>query len=278
MENVGLSGLILLIIILLTSYSGFRHQDYFDRFLFRVDDILIGKEYRRLFTSAFLHVGWWHLIFNLVALSTFSEGLEYSIGTSKFLLIFFSSLLGGNLLALYIHRNHGDYSAVGASGAISGLLFASIALFPNIQLSILFLPISFPGWAFGLVYVLVTLYGIKAQRDTIGHEAHLGGGLVGMLVAIAFYPETLLSNALPIACIAVPSMIFLYFLVSNPAFLLIPFLQKKKQLTIEEHYNGKKVDEEKELNRLLEKIHQKGYESLNKKEKEFLKEFSSKEV
>src|SRR5205085_7101779 len=117
----------------LVSYQGLRNYHYFDKYSFQVDEILLGKDYKRLVTSGFLHVSWTHLIFNMITFYCFSYGLEATLGATKFLMIYFGSLLGGNLLSLFIHRHHHDYSAVGASGAISGLVFASIALFPEME-------------------------------------------------------------------------------------------------------------------------------------------------
>jgi len=88
--------------------------------------------------------------------------------------------VGGNLLALVIHRKNPSYSSVGASGAINGVIFASIAVFPGMKIFFM------PGWVFGLIFILYSLYGIRSQKQNIGHESHLGGALAGMLVAILF--------------------------------------------------------------------------------------------
>src|SRR5688572_2426633 len=122
MEVVGIFGFIVLLITTLISIQGIRRADYFEKYSFQIDEILIQKDYKRIFTSGFLHVGWWHLIFNMLTLYWFSGSLEDEMGVGRIATVYFGSLLAGNLLALYIHRNHGDYSAVGASGAVSGLI------------------------------------------------------------------------------------------------------------------------------------------------------------
>jgi membrane associated rhomboid family serine protease len=111
--------------------KGFTNQLFFDAYKFEVDKILINKDYKRLITAGFLHSGWSHLILNMLTLLLFSESIERYLGESLFLIIYLASLVGSCLFALFIHRNHGDYSAVGASGAVSGIVFASIALFPG---------------------------------------------------------------------------------------------------------------------------------------------------
>src|SRR5689334_3800677 len=157
----------------------------------------------------------------MVSLYFFSTNLESYLGPFRFLLIYLASLVGGNLFSLFIHRNHGDYSAVGASGAVCGVIFASIALFPGFGIGFFFLPISLPGWIYSLGFVLFSIYGIKSRRDNIGHDAHLGGALIGMLVAILTNPLVVTENYLPILCIFVPSAIFIYIIIKKPGFLLV---------------------------------------------------------
>ena len=137
---------------------GFSRPKYFEDSEFHVDKILINKEYRRLLSSGFLHVNWLHFAFNMIALASFSLSLEHLLGLQKFILLYFCSLIGGNLLALYIHRNHGDYRAVGASGAISGVVLASIILFPEGEISLILLPYGIKSW-------ICLLYTSPSPRD-----------------------------------------------------------------------------------------------------------------
>jgi membrane associated rhomboid family serine protease len=276
MEGTPVFGLIILIANVIVSYQGFKDHNFLEKYSFKVDEVLIYKEYKRIVTSGFLHVGWLHLLFNMTALYSFSTNLELNLGIAKFLILYFSSLAGGSLLSLFIHRNHSDYSAVGASGAVSGLVFASIALFPGIEIGLLGV-LYIPSWAYGLLYVLVSIYGIKSQRDNIGHDAHLGGGLIGLLVAIFMVPSALEVNYFTISIILIPSMIFIYIIITKPEFLLVENLFQKRRgvQTIEDKYNYLKSKKEKELDRLLDKINQKSINGLTKKEKEKLKELSN---
>ncbi|HOX81836.1 MAG TPA: rhomboid family intramembrane serine protease [Chryseolinea sp.] len=219
METSSIAGLCILIATVIISYQGINDIYFLDRYSFKINAILIHKDYKRLVSSGFLHADWAHLVFNMMTFYSFSSSLEMTIGIPRFLAIYFGSLLGGNLLALYIHRNDNRYSAVGASGAVSGLVYAAIALFPGMELGLFFLPLSIPSWLFGLLYTLYTLYGIKSQHDNIGHEAHLGGGLIGLIAAIAMYPYVLQTNYLPILLIVIPSSVFLYLVITRPGFL-----------------------------------------------------------
>ncbi len=276
MNDIGAFGLLILVANFLISYKGFTNKAFLDGYKFEVDRILMDKDYLRLVSSGFLHVNWMHLIFNMLSLYAFSGLLEFHLGELKYGLIYFTSLIGGNLLALYIHRQHGSYSAVGASGAISGLIFASIALFPGIEIGIFGLP-TIPSWIYGLIYVVYSIYGIKSKNDNIGHEAHLGGGLIGMLIAIILQPNSLQINYLPILAILIPTIIFMYLILTKPHFLLVDnffFQQTNKNYTIEDKYNAAKADKQTELNTLLDKIGKKGMGSLSVKEKNRLDELS----
>jgi membrane associated rhomboid family serine protease len=277
MEVVGIFGFIVLIITTLISIQGIRRRSYLDKYSFQVDEILIQKDYKRLITSGFLHVGWWHLAFNMLTLYWFSGSLEDEMGVGRIATVYFGSLLAGNLLALYFHRNHGDYSAVGASGAVSGLIFASIALFPGLKLSLIVLPIFVPAWFYGICFVLFTIYGIKSQRDNIGHEAHLGGGLAGMLIGLAFFPDKFFVNYIPILLVVIPSFAFLILVFRKPEILMVdnPFGKPKGDYTIEDKYNDSKRQREADLDELLDKINRNGMSSLTKKERERLEELSS---
>lgn len=277
MADTGIIGILLIFVIFAFSYKGFTNSLWFDGYKFEVDKILIGKDYKRLISSGFLHVSWLHLIFNVLTLYAFSALVEFRLGIPHFLLVYFASLVGGNLLALLVHRQHGDYSAVGASGAISGIIFASIALFPHSGIGFFFLPFSIPGWVFGILFVAVSIYGIKSNKDNIGHEAHLGGALIGMLTAIIFHPAALTENPLPILGITIPTIAFIYLIATRPQVLLIDNFFVKAHKTyydIDHKYNEEKVNKQKELDRLLDKIRQEGIGSLTAKERQRLDEYS----
>lgn len=276
MEEIGIITLLLIIANGIVTYNGLKGFNFFDKFLFNVDRILVDKDYKRLITSGFLHADWTHFGFNMITLYLFSQSLEAYIGIPAFLALYFTSLIGGNLLALYIHKNHSDYSAIGASGAVSGLVFASIGLFPEMEIGFVLLPIYIPAWLYGIAYVLYSIYGIKTKKDNIGHEAHLGGGIVGLVIAIVINPSIIQTNSLPIILILVPSLIFLYLIVKKPHFLIVqnPFSKSKNILTIEDKYNSTKASKQNELDRILDKINKKGYDKLSKKEKDKLNELS----
>ncbi len=277
MQPTAIITLTLIVINCLVSFRGLKSESFFERFLFRVDEVLKGKQYYRLITSGFLHISWMHLILNMVSLYFFGSLLELALGTFPFLAIYFAGMLGGKMLALFIHRNHGDYSSVGASGAICGVIFASIAIFPGFSVGLFLLPISMPGWLFGVLYVLYSIYGIKSKFDNIGHEAHLGGALVGMYVALMFEPTAITNNFITIIIVSAPAMAFIYLIVKRPYVLFIDnfYYKQHHNATLEDRYNIAKKMKQDEVDAILDKIHRKGINSLTKAERQQLDEYSS---
>ncbi len=276
MENPGFITFFLIITNFIFSYRGFKDYSFFTRYKFQVEQVMVYKDYKRLFTSGFLHIGWMHLIFNMLALYFFSSGLISYIGAGEFILVYVAGILGGNLFSLLIHKNDSFYSSVGASGAVFSIMFSSIALFPGMRIGLFFLPLSLPAWLFGLGYLLFSIYAIRSRSDNIGHDAHVGGGLTGMLLAVLLHPSALVNNFVTILIIAVPAIIFIYTIIKKPGALLVDnfYYNNSRTLTKEDKYNLKKKNSQEELDRVLEKIHKKGMNSLNEKEKRLLQEYS----
>ena len=126
---------------------------------------------------------------------------------------------------------------------------------------------------------LYSIYGIRSRTDNVGHEAHLGGALIGMLVGIAFQPSALIYNYTIILLIALPCITFIIMIIAKPQFLFIDNLFYKRHsrnYTIDQRYNVAKADYQKEIDRILDKIHKRRHGSLTKKEKEMLDEYSKK--
>jgi len=274
--GTGLSGIISWIVIIVTgvvSYQGFNNHFFFQKYEFGVDKVRLYRDYKRLITSGFLHVNWMHLIFNMLGVYFFAPLLIAQLDWYGFLLVYFASMVGGNLLSLLIYKNQGDYTSVGASGAVNGGIFATIALDPGIRIFFL------PGWLFGLLYIGLTIYGVRSKRDNIGHEAHLGGAMIGMLVAIALQPVALFENYITILIIAVPTLAFIYLIITRPHLLLIDNLfynTHKNYYSVDHKYNENKFNQQQEIDRILDKISKRGMNSLSQKEKQMLKEYSKK--
>jgi membrane associated rhomboid family serine protease len=277
MAPAGYISFLIIIATCIVSIKGFRDKEFYYRWNFDVEKILVYKQYKRIFGSGFLHANWIHLVFNMLGLLFFSGYVEAALGPFLFTIVYFASMLGGKLFSLFIYRNQGDYTSVGASGAICGIVFASIALFPGMSLGLFLLPISIPGWLFGLLFVLYSVYGIRSRSNNIGHESHLGGALIGMLVSLMFKPSALVENYITILIIAIPTIIFIYLIIVKPHLLLVNnlfYTQHKDFYSIDHKYNYEKKIEQKEIDNILDKISRRGMQSLTKAEKEKLKRYS----
>lgn len=182
--------LILLAIIVLISYRAFKDPLLFNQLKFNVRAVQLG-EYYRLLTAGFIHVDYNHLFFNGFTLFIFGGNALYGLGTVNFILLYMVSLLMGNGLAYYYHKSNPYYTAVGASGAIMGIVYSSILMFPEMKLAIIFFPIPFPAYVFGVGYLIYTLFGVKSQNDGIGHTAHFGGAIGGIICTLVFDPFVL---------------------------------------------------------------------------------------
>ncbi len=273
---MGILSFFLIITTVLFSWQGFRNRAFYEKYIFSIEKILVEKQYYRMLSSGFLHTGWIHLLFNMFSLYAFSEAVELYLGPMQYLLIYFSGAVAGNLLSLLIHKHH-HYRSAGASGAVCAVIFAAIAIFPGMAIGIFPFPFSIPAWIYGLLFVLYSIFGLRSRFDDIGHDAHLGGALAGMLVAIAMVPSVIENNYLPILAVTVPCLVFIYILARKPHVLLTNrnvFDKPKPNLTIDQRYNARRAEMQKEVDRLLEKINNRGFNSLSTKEKETLKAYS----
>ena len=118
--------------------------------------------------------------------------------------MYFGSLLVGSLLSLYFHKNEYHYSAVGASGAVTGILYSAILLQPGMNLYIFFIPIPIPAYIFGIGYLLYSIYGMKNRIGNIGHDAHFGGAIGGYVITLLLSPWLFETNLLMIVLLAIP--------------------------------------------------------------------------
>ena len=206
---------ILLIIIAITviiSIMGFQNIQLFEKYKFNVSAIQNRKEYIRLLSAGFLHADFFHLLFNMMTLYYFGPIVLDAFGVIGFLVIYFGSIILGNLFSLYLYKRQGWYSAIGASGGVSGILFASIAIYPFLELMIMFIPIPIKGYIFGALYFGYSVYMMLNPRphDNIGHAAHLGGAAFGLVYAVVVQPQSAISNALYLGIMAIPLVYMSY--------------------------------------------------------------------
>lgn len=200
--------IVLIAIILLNvlvSFKGFNDIAFFRKYEFHIGSIRSGDQVR-MFSSAFLHADISHLFFNMLTLFFFAPVVIGYMGELSFILVYFSSLIFGSLLTLLLHKDDYSYRAIGASGAVTGVLYSAILLQPDMMLGIFFI-IPMPAYIFGILYLLYSIYGMRTKNDNIGHTAHFGGAVGGYLITLAKEPHMFTDNTLMVVILAIPIVI-----------------------------------------------------------------------
>lgn len=192
---------------MLISLKGFKDQYFFNKYKFEINSIKKGEKIRML-SSGFLHVDYNHLFLNLFTLYIFSGQVISRVGSLNYLIIYIISLYVGNYFALKFHEKEPYYSAVGASGAVTGIVYSSIILYPEMKLIMLFLPIPLPAYIFGICYLLYSIYGMNKNLGNIGHTAHFGGAIGGLLITLIIKPEIIDENLWIILLMITPILLF----------------------------------------------------------------------
>ena len=179
----------------LVSYLAFQNHDLMDKLQFNAAKVVHQKQYYRLISHAFIHANWSHLIVNMFVLYFFGRGIEQyfdyyfgNLATAYFLLLYFGGILASNLWSLIKHQNNYYYNAVGASGAVSALLFAFIFFNPWEKLYFFgLLPI--PGILFAVGYLFYSYQMSKKSTDNVAHDAHILGAIFGFIFPILLKPQ-----------------------------------------------------------------------------------------
>ncbi|WP_449387157.1 rhomboid family intramembrane serine protease [Chryseobacterium lineare] len=206
---------ILILVIAITAVISFvapNGSSNFEKYKFNVGAIRNRNEYIRLLSAGFLHADIFHLVFNMLTLYFFGPVVIQGFGNLGFILIYFGSILLGNIFSLFVYQRQPWYSAIGASGGVSGILFASIAMIPHLEIYMFFIPIGIPGFIFGLVYFSYSVYMMlnPNHNDNIGHAAHLGGAFFGLVYAVAIQPQAAMTNSLYLGIMALPLIYLAY--------------------------------------------------------------------
>ncbi len=187
--------IILIVITVVVSYAAFNSPKLMEQLQFNASKVYYKKQYHRLITHAFVHANWEHLFVNMIVLFSFGRAIEeyfkFNFGnqhTLYFILLYLGGILFSNLYALIKHRNNFFYNAVGASGAVSAVLFACIFFDPwNMIYFFGILPI--PGIVFALLYLVYSYQMSNKQKDNVAHDAHFLGALYGFIFPILLNPQ-----------------------------------------------------------------------------------------
>jgi membrane associated rhomboid family serine protease len=186
--------IVIIAIIGLVSVMGFSNSDVVYRLQFNAWQVIRKKEYYRLVSHALVHGGWAHLLLNMFVLWSFGRGVMqlFTIylggnGVVLFLILFISAIPISSLYSLQKHKNDYHYNAIGASGGVMAVVFASIFLEPYSLIYVYFIPI--PGILFGVIYLIYTKIMSTRNNDNIGHDAHFFGAMYGFLFPLLFEPR-----------------------------------------------------------------------------------------
>jgi len=183
-----MAALIILVVTIIVSVIGLSSPPFIARCLLIPYRVARGSGYAGLITSGFVHADVAHMLFNLITYYSFAGRLESAIGSMMFVLLYFSAMLIGGLGTVYKQRNNPEYASLGASGAVLGVLFASLVYFPRQSVSFLILPIPIPAPLFAVGYLAYSWYSSRTPRGNINHDAHIFGALTGLAFVLVTDP------------------------------------------------------------------------------------------
>lgn len=182
--------IIIFILTLGISLLGFyKNPNIIRNFVLHPFSMIREKRYHTVITSGFVHGDMMHLLFNMMTFFFFGFALERMIGGLSFAIIYFGSMIVADLPSILKNKDNPDYYALGASGGISGILFALILFRPDMSIYMMFIPIPIPSPIFGLFYLAWCWYAARNANDNIGHDAHLWGSLAGIIITIILYGD-----------------------------------------------------------------------------------------
>ena len=192
MENISIS-IGIIVITCLISFSAFSSQKIMNDLIMWPTEMREKNQWYRFISSGFLHGDFVHLIFNMVTLFMFGQGIvepacEELSGKWMYLVLYFGGMVIADIPSYLKHKDDYHYRSLGASGAVSAVVFAGIVFFPTMKMGLFFIPPIIPAYVFGPLYLLYCVWAAKQSRDNINHDAHLWGALFGLVFPIALHP------------------------------------------------------------------------------------------
>lgn len=180
---------LIFIFTIITSIYALNDPNLFGKFMLHPYSVSRRHKVYTLITSGLIHADWMHLFFNMMTFYFFAFQLEAMIGSWQFATVYFLGLILSDIPSVIKHKNDMWYNSLGASGAISAVLFSFILCQPFSTM--LIIPIPFPIWAivFGPLYLVYCAYASKNVRDHINHDAHLFGALTGLIITVLIVPN-----------------------------------------------------------------------------------------
>ena len=190
--------ILLIAVTALISILAFNNQVLFDRLKFSPYAIHHRKEVYRFASYALVHAGWLHLLINMWVLYSFGSIVERTFklhfgagGMFYYFMLYVAGVLFSVLFDYGKFKNNVYYNAVGASGAVSAVVFSSILIYPAGSIYLFPIPFPIPSWLFGILYLVYSAYMQRKGTDNVGHSAHFWGAVFGMLFTVALLPDVL---------------------------------------------------------------------------------------
>jgi len=182
-------------VTVLVSYRAFEDRSLFNKLLFNAYAVTKQKQYHRVLSHILVHSDWGHLFFNMLSFYFFADAVFYflnayiGMGVFWFLVLYVTGGMAASIPALLKHKDHTWYNSVGASGAVSAVIFAAIFFDPWNPIMLMLIPIPIPGFLFGIIYIFASSYFDKKSNDNVAHDAHIAGSLYGFLFPLLVKPE-----------------------------------------------------------------------------------------
>jgi membrane associated rhomboid family serine protease len=180
-----------IVVTAIISFIAFSSPQLIRDFAISPRMVLREGRWYQMITSGFLHAGIGHLFVNMFTLFFFGPPMERVLGTAGFLVLYLGSMFCGSLGTIFFHGADPTYRAVGASGAVSGVVFGYVLFRPFASLYLMLIPIPIPAIIFAIGYVAISIYGSRTRMGGIGHAAHLGGAIGGIILTIILYPRVI---------------------------------------------------------------------------------------
>lgn len=171
------------------SLMAFYNERMYGEFMFHPYSVARGQKLWTVITSGFIHRDWSHLLFNMLSFYFFAFQLEAILGHWQFALLYMASLILSDLPTVGKHKDDYWYHSLGASGAISAVVFSYILFNPLTKMIIFPIPIPIPALLYGVVYLVYCAYASRQSRDSINHDAHFFGAISGIMITILLYHD-----------------------------------------------------------------------------------------
>jgi len=180
---------IIFIITILITLLAFSNEKWYGTLMLHPYSVYRGEKTYTIITSGFIHKDWMHVFFNMLSYYFFAFRLEAYLGHWQFGLLYMASMVLSDLPSIIKHKNDYWYHSLGASGAISAVVFSCILFDPRSGMYIFPLPIAIPAVLFGVLYLAYCAYASKQSRDAINHDAHFFGAISGVIITIILYHQ-----------------------------------------------------------------------------------------